>query len=106
MQLLVIAGRATKDGEVLKSKEGKQYAKFSVAVNEYYGKGEKKEEKVTFYNVLVFNKSSEKVDLIKKGDHLIVNGRPDVDAYLGNDGKAKASLSVFADKWTLVKASK
>jgi len=43
---------------------------------------------------------------IKKGDHLIVNGRPDVDANLGNDGKAKASLSVFADKWTLVKASK
>lgn len=35
MQQLLILGRATKDAEVLESKEGKEYGRFTVVVNEY-----------------------------------------------------------------------
>lgn len=103
MQQLLILGRATKDAEVKDSKEGKKYARFSVAVNEYWGEKEQKEERTTFYNVLVFNKSLDRADLIKKGDLVMVDGRPDVDPYLNNDGEAKANLIVFADKWRVIK---
>lgn len=100
MQQLLIMGRATKDAEVLESKEGKTYARFSVAVNEYLGKD--KDEKTTFYNVLVFNKTSTAVDKINKGDLVMVDGRPDVDAYISNDGTAKANLVVVAERWKLL----
>jgi single-strand DNA-binding protein len=101
MQQLLVLGRATKDGEVLASKDGKNYAKFSVAVNEYLGA--KKEERTSFFNVLIFNKSYERVDKVKKGDYVMVEGRPEADAYLSNEGEAKASMTVFANKWRVLK---
>ncbi|KXK27441.1 MAG: Single-stranded DNA-binding protein [candidate division WS6 bacterium OLB20] len=103
LQQLYLLGRSTRDAEVLESKEGKQYAKFSLAINEYYGKGDDRQEKTQYYNVLVFNKSSERATQIKKGDLVLVDGRPDVDAYISKDGEAKASLVVFADRWRLMK---
>jgi len=104
MQQMLVLGRATKDAEVLDSKEGKRYARFSVAVNELIGKDKKKkEEKSYFYNVLVFNKTCEKAELIKKGDLVMVDGRPDVDAYLSNEGEPRANIIVYANKWKLIK---
>jgi len=101
MQQLIVLGRATKDGEVLASKEGKNYAKFGVAVNEYLGA--EKQERTSFYNVLIFNKSHEKVERVKKGDYVMVEGRPEADAYLSSEGEAKASMTVFANRWRLLK---
>jgi single-strand DNA-binding protein len=101
MQQLLVLGRATKDGEVLESKDGKNYARFSVAVNEYLGG--KKEERTSFFNILIFNKSYERVDKVKKGDYVMVEGRPEADAYLSNEGEAKASMTVFANKWRVLK---
>ena len=101
MQQLLIMGRATKNAEVLESKEGKKYARFSVAVNEYRGK--ENDERTTFYNVLIFNKTSIGADKISKGDLVMVDGRPDTDAYISNDGEAKANLIVVADRWKVLK---
>jgi single-stranded DNA-binding protein len=53
--------------------------------------------------VLVFNKTSGNAESIKKGDLVLVDGRPDVDPYISEDGEAKASLVVYADKWRVVK---
>jgi small subunit ribosomal protein S2 len=44
LQQLMLMGKATKDAEILKSKEGKTYARFTVSVSEYLGK--EKMEKV------------------------------------------------------------
>jgi single-strand DNA-binding protein len=103
MQQMLVLGRATKDAEILESKEGKKYARFSLAVNQQVGKGKEKEEKSYFYNVLVFNKTHERADLIKKGDLVMIDGRPDVDAYLSNEGEPRANMIVYANKWKLLK---
>lgn len=100
MQQLLVLGRATKDAEVLESKEGKPYARFSLAVNEYLGKD--KDERTTFYNVLIFNKTSANADKITKGNLVMVDGRPDVDAYISNEGNAKANLVVVANRWRVI----
>ncbi len=101
IQQLLILGRATKPAEILESKEGKKYGKFSLAVNEY--RKDKEESEPTFYNVLVFNKTAENITKIGKGDLVMVDGKPSVDAYLNNDGEAKANLVVFANRWKVVK---
>lgn len=101
LQQLLLMGRATKDAEVLDSKEGKKYARFSLAVNEYMSKT--KESKSYFYNILIFNKTSLNAEKIKKGDLVMVDGRPEVDAYLSNEGEIKGNIVVVANKWKLLK---
>ncbi|KXK08724.1 MAG: single-stranded DNA-binding protein [Candidatus Dojkabacteria bacterium] len=103
LQQLFLLGRSTRDAEVLESKEGKSYAKFSLAVNEFRQTGAERETYTQYYNVLVFGKRSGRAEAIKKGDLVMVDGRPDVDAYLSNDGEPKASLIVFADRFRIMK---
>lgn len=100
--LIFLAGHATKDAEVLKSKKDTEFAKFSLAVNEYIAKT--KEEKVTYFDIIVFGKNAAKVaEHVKKGDSVVVNGRPEANAYLSKDGEAKASVTVIADSWQVLK---
>ncbi len=101
IQQLLIIGRATKQAEILESKEGKKFGKFSIAVNEF--RKDKAESEPTFYNVLVFNKTFENITRIEKGNLVMVDGRPSVDAYLNQDGEAKANLVVFANRWKVIK---
>lgn len=103
MHHLILLGRSTKDAEENTSKSGKSYAKFSVAVNEYNAKD--KSEKVYFYDIVVFGKKSEKVaEFVKKGDLVMVQGRPEVDAYISKkDEEAKGLIKVVAESWKVLK---
>lgn len=99
LQQIYILGRATRDGEIVKGKEG-DYARLSVAVDDTYGKDAKK---TTYYHVVIFNKTHERAVNVRKGDLVLIDGRPDVDAYITKDGEAKASMVVFAEKWRIMK---
>ncbi len=102
IQQLMLLGRATKDGEVLASKEGKTFGKFSIAVNRYRGK--ELEEEATFYEVVNFGKNAEQIaDKVKKGDLVSVIGRPKAEGYLSKEGEPKAQLKVVAEKWQVLK---
>lgn len=102
MQQFMVLGRATKDPEFLESKKKKAYAKFSLAVNEY--KKEDKEESAVFYDVVVINKTAKKLsELLKKGDLILLKGKPECEAYLSKDNQPKAKITVFADEWQVIK---
>ncbi len=101
--VLFVAGRATKDAELLKSKADKSFAKFSVAVNDF--NSQTKESTPYYYDVLVFGKSAETVESkVKKGDMVVVQGKPQVEAYVSKKTKeAKATITIVADIWNVVK---
>lgn len=103
MHQIILLGRATKDSEEIKGKNKKGFAKFSVAVNEFRGKD--KEEKVYFYDVLVFGEGSKNVvKNVKKGDTVMVMGKPEVDVYLSKkDNEPKGGITVLADSWKVLK---
>lgn len=103
MHQLILVGRATKDAEEVKSKSDKSFAKFSVAVNEFRGKGI--DEKAYFYDVLVFGKSAESaVKNVKKGDVVMAMGKPEIDVYISaKDSEAKGQITLFADSWKVLK---
>ena len=105
MQQLVLLGRATKDPELLESKKKKKFAKFSLAINEYK-KDEKdeKEETAVFYDVVVLNKSAKSLtDILKKGDLVMLKGKPECEAYLTKDNQPKAKITMLADEWQVIK---
>ena len=99
----ILIGNATKDAEALESKAGKKYTKFSLAVNQYLGPNT--EEKTYFYDILVFGKTVDKVvELVKKGDQVLINGRPEIDAYMSKkDKEPKAHVTIIAESWKVLK---
>lgn len=100
MAQLLLLGRATKDAESLTSKEGKNYTRFSIAVNNYING----EEETSFFTALIFNKTAETAaEKIKKGDLVMVDGKPEIDAYLSNEGEAKATMKIIAERWKVLK---
>lgn len=103
MQKLILVGRATKDAESIAAKSGKNFAVFTVAVNRYLGKD--KGEEATFYDCIVFSeKTVEKAaEKIRKGDVVIVEGRPEAEAYLSKENEAKGQLKVIVDDWQVLK---
>lgn len=103
LQHLLLLGRATKDPETLTSKNGKIFAKFSIAVNEYMGP--KVDEKTYYYNIVVFDTTAPKViERVKKGDIVFIQGRPEVEAYISKkDDSPKGSISVVAKSWQVIK---
>lgn len=100
---IILLGNTTRDAESFQTKKNKNFTKFTIAVNEY--KGKDTESKVFFYDVLVFGKTAEKaLEKIKKGDLITVYGKPDYEAYISKkDNEAKASVTVVADSWTVLK---
>ncbi len=103
MHHIYLVGHATRDAEEITGKNDKKFSKFSLGINEYNPIS--KESEVSYYDVLVFGKSSEKVlKEIKKGDKVLVDGKPEVDAYLPKKGKEpKATVTVLADSWKVMK---
>ncbi len=92
---ITIAGNIG-SAEILTAKSQNRYIRLSVAVNK--GSGEKK--KTTWYSVLLFGKMVENIDALMSiftpGRLVIVAGRPQVEAYIKNDGKAGLDNTIIA----------
>ncbi len=103
MQTLILMGHTTKDAESISSKKKTKFTKFSIAVNDFNSKT--KEEKSSFYDVLVFGKQAEVAfEKIKKGDTVMVVGKPETDAYISKiTNEPKAQVTVTADSWRVLK---
>lgn len=82
--------------EILVARSQNRYLKISVACNR--GSGEKK--KVTWYSVLVFGRMVENIDtlvqIFRPGRLVVASGRPQVEAYIKQDGTAGLEISVIA----------
>lgn len=94
-QNLTLLGRATKEPEVIESKTGKEFTKFSVAINRFRPQAE--ENDVTFYDVVSFGRQPRAVARkVKKGDVIFVSGTPQLQAYMSKAGEPKAKITINA----------
>lgn len=103
MQKLILVGRATKDAETISSKTGNDFVVFTIAVNRQL-KG--KDSEASFYDVVAFGSESrvqKASEIVKKGDRMLVIGRPEAEAYSSKSGEAKARVKVIADEWDSLK---
>lgn len=84
MKKLVIIGNVGREPQTRTTKNGKEFAEFSIAVNNA-------DKTVTWISVVV-NKSSKVTDYITKGKQLYIEGNFSVDVY-----KGEPSITLFAN---------
>ena len=83
MNVTIIMGRTTADVELQKSKDGKEYARFTLAVQRKLDK-----EKTDFLDCVAFGKIAEIISkYVKKGNRIIVCGS--IQTSILEDTKAK-----------------
>ena len=98
MDKIIFSGNVGKQPE-FQSKDGKDYCRFTVAVNHKI-KGEKTTE---WRNVTVFGKQAEFVrQWVTKGRTVLIEGRPSAHGYKNNLEEIVASIDVIADSVELV----
>ena len=98
MDKIIFSGNVGKQPE-LQSKDGKDYCRFTVAVNHKI-RGEKTTE---WRNVTVFGKQVEFVkQWVTKGRTVLIEGRPSAHGYKNNLEEIVASIDVIADSVELV----
>ena len=95
---VLIMGHLGRDVELKPyGNEGKQMARFSVALQE------SKDKDVSWVNVVAFDKMAEFCSGMKKGDLALVEGKIKISNYTNKQGEKKQSFDVIADSWGGVK---
>ncbi len=89
-----LVGRITKDAVINQLRDERKVVNFSIAVNDYYkSKNSEDGVKITTYVNCSYWISSKIAERLTKGTLVEINGRIYVNAYIGTDGEAKASLN-------------
>lgn len=98
MNKIELMGRLTKDVEILKSKKGGDYARFTIAVPR------KNDKEITdFIDVVAFGKVVEVINkYVEKGNRIIVVGQLNIDTYTDKDGNTKKSVVVVLEDFYFV----
>jgi single-strand DNA-binding protein len=84
MKKLIVIGNVGREPQTRTTKNGKEFAEFSIAVNNA--------DKSTTWISVVVNKSSKVTDYITKGKQLYIEGNFSVDVY-----KGEPSITLFAN---------
>lgn len=99
MENLTIAGRVGQDATI-KEFNGNQYTAFSIAVDNSYKKADgTKVEKTNWYNCL--KSGTGLAPYIRKGQFLVVSGRPQPKMYRDQSGQSQISLNMVVEHVTL-----
>lgn len=95
----IIVGRLTKDSELSYTPSNNTaLAKFSIAVNEYAGKG--KDEEVNFFNVTVWGKKAEALNkYTKKGSQILIEGRLRQNRFEDKNGNKRSVVEIICENF-------
>jgi len=95
LNTITITGNLTRDPELRFTNSGKAVAGFGIAVTRKYNDV----EQTSFYNVNAWDTLGENVAAcLKKGDRVMVAGRPEIREYEAKDGTKRQSFDVVADE--------
>jgi single-strand DNA-binding protein len=98
---ITIIGNAGSDAELNVTNNGEKYAKFSVAVNEYAGKGQdgKPVYKTTWFPVTAWKGLAEIAEkLVEKGNPYLVAGRLTINSYTDKNGNPRTNVNIIASE--------
>lgn len=91
-----ITGRLVKEAEILKTNDGREFLKTTIAIN--YGIKD-----VTFIELLTSGKAADVLFELLKGDLVTAKGRIKLNTYIGKDKEQKAKIQFSASSIELIK---
>lgn len=98
-QYTIIVGNVGRDPELRYTQSGVAVCDFSVAVTRRWGgrDGGEQREETTWFRVSAWRNLAETCNqYVHKGMQIMVTGRIDASAFIGQDGEARASLELTA----------
>lgn len=98
---LQIIGNLGKNAEH-RTINGNNYLSFSVCHTERYSDSQGQQQKSTWVDCLIRDKNNTLGQYLIKGTKVFVEGNPQANAYLSQDGTPKASLSLLVNKLELL----
>lgn len=94
MKKIIVTGNVGRDPEARFLPSGESFVVFSLAVNT----GSKANQKTDWLEISCNGKTAELVqNYVRKGGKLLVEGTPAAGAYINKEGKAVATLRVYAN---------
>jgi len=94
--LAIIEGRLVKDPEIRYTQNGTALCKFSIANNNSFHKGEELQKEVNYFDVTTWSKLAERCnEYLKKGRHIIVNGRLRQNKWQDDDGLNHSKIDII-----------
>lgn len=96
---LQIAGNAGQDAELRQTQSGKEVASFSVAHTTKKGE----QEYTTWVRVNAWESRARYAQMIKKGDHVFVEGPLSIRTWEDQNGETKTSVEVTAFELGVIK---
>lgn len=101
MNLIVLCGNLTKDGDLRATHDGNSIFNFTIAVRRSVTKGE--QEETDFINCSSFGKLADNMaKYTKKGSKVLVQGKLRIESYNDKDGNKKYSTKVVVDTCTFL----
>ena len=99
--LVLLEGRLTSDIELKETSNGKKYAKFSLCYNQpkkldYPNeKGYMYDYEPYFFNCIAWNKTAEKISLLKKGNLISLSGKLIFNQWEDNNNVKRTNVSIL-----------
>lgn len=96
MNKLILTGNLTRDPEMRETQNGTKVCTFTLAVNR---RSQSEHPEADYFRVTAWRGLAESCSrYLKKGRKCCVVGAVGASAYVGNDGRPRASLEVVADE--------
>jgi len=96
MRKLIISGYLGADAQVADLPSGTQVINFNVAVSEKIK--DSQEYKTTWFRCARFANNVSIAPYLKKGTYVIVEGKPDIETYVDQQGVTKANLKCIVSE--------
>ena len=101
MNYVILTGRLTRDPEIYYKEEEESpfVARYTLAVDRWYGQSDKMEQTADFIPCAAFGKSAEFAKkYLQKGSKIVLSGRLQSGNYFNQEGQKIYTLNVVAEK--------
>jgi len=100
--LVVQVGHVTKDVELRYTQVGKEFANFSIAVNQFYGSGDAKKKDTSFFNCVAWGKTATLMaQMVKKGQAILIQGKLKQRTWEQN-GQKRNTVEIVVDSFQML----
>ncbi len=100
---VILIGNLTRDPELRYTPSGTAMAKFGLAMNRKFKKGDEWTEEVTFVDIVVWAKQAETAsEYLSKGRQVCIEGRLSLNQWQNDAGEKRSKLEVVAERVTFL----